>query len=253
MAGSMKGKVALVTGGGEGIGRGTALAFAREGAAVAVADIDAGLGEATVRMIKQVGGEAVYVPCDVTQSADVRAMVENTVKSLGRLDYAFNNAGVQTNPLPIADYPEEWWHRVVNTDLTGVWLCMKYEIPQMLKQGKGAIVNTASVAGLIGTPGITAYTAAKHGVIGLTKTVALEYATAGIRVNAVCPGAIKTRLVDRIIKETPEMEKFLMEAHPVGRFGVVEEVAGAVVWLCSDVASFVTGHSMVIDGGMTAR
>jgi NAD(P)-dependent dehydrogenase (short-subunit alcohol dehydrogenase family) len=253
MAAGMKGKVALVTGGGDGIGRGTALAFAREGAAVAVADIDAALGEATVHMIKEAGGEAVYVPCDVTQSAEVQAMVENTVKSLGRLDYAFNNAGIQTNPLPITDYPEEWWHRVINTDLTGVWLCMKYEIPQMLKQGKGAIVNTASVAGLIGTPGITAYTAAKHGVVGLTKTVALEFATAGIRVNAVCPGAIKTRLVNQIVEEMPELGKFLKDAHPVGRFGMVEEVAGAVVWLCSDAASFVTGHSMVIDGGLTAQ
>ena len=253
MAEGMKGKVALVTGAGEGIGRGTALAFARERAAVAVVDIDAALGEATVRMIKEAGGEAVYVPCDVTKSADVQKMVESTVKTLGRLDFAFNNAGIQTNPLPIIDYPEEWWHRVINTDLTGVWLCMKYEIPQMLKQGKGAIVNTASVAGFIGTPGITAYTAAKHGVVGLTKTVALEFATAGIRVNAVCPGAIKTRLVDDIIRAVPAMEKMLMEAHPIGRFGVVEEVAGAVVWLCSDAASFVTGHSMTIDGGLTAR
>jgi NAD(P)-dependent dehydrogenase (short-subunit alcohol dehydrogenase family) len=180
-------------------------------------------------------------------------MVDKTVETLGRLDYAFNNAGIAGLNAPIVEYDEEVWNRIVAVNLTGVWLCMKYEIPVMLKQGNGAIVNTASVAGHIGTAGATGYTATKHGVIGLTKTVALEYATAGIRVNALCPGAIRTEMVESLIKQYPQMEKFYMDAHPVGRLGVVEEVAGAVVWMCSDAAAFMTGTSMVIDGGMTAR
>jgi NAD(P)-dependent dehydrogenase (short-subunit alcohol dehydrogenase family) len=253
VAESMKDKVALVTGGGSGIGRAAALAFAGEGAAVAVVDINKETAEETVRLIKSANGNAISVRCDVTQSTDVQAMVQNTVKSLGRLDYAFNNAGIQTFPTPIAECPEEWWHQVISINLTGVWLCMKYEIAQMLKQGKGVIVNTASVAGHIGTVGLSPYTAAKHGVVGLTKTVALEYATAGIRVNAVCPGAIKTPMVDRSVKEAPEIEKFLVDMHPMERMGTADEIAGAVVWLCSEAASFMTGSSMIIDGGLTAR
>ncbi len=180
-------------------------------------------------------------------------MVDKTADVYGRLDCAFNNAGIESQPVPIADYSEEIWNKIIGVNLTGVWLCMKYEIPLMLNQGGGAIVNTASVAGLIGTPGISPYTASKHGVVGITKTVALEYAKKGIRVNAVCPGAINTPLVTRAITNSPELEKFLLDCHPVGRFGKPDEVAEAVVWLCSDAASFVTGHAMAIDGGLTAQ
>ena len=253
MAESMDGKTVVITGGGSGIGQATALAFAKEGATVAVADIDSEGGEKTVRMISETGGSAVFLHCDVTKAGEVEAMVQKTVNAFGGLDYAFNNAGIAGLKSPIVDYDEDVWTQVLNVNLTGVWLCMKYEIPQMLKQGKGAIVNTASAAGFVGTAGASAYTATKHGVVGLTKTVALEYAKAGIRVNAVCPGAIRTAMVERLMAEYPEMEKFYLDAHPVGRIGTMDEVAGAVVWLCSDLASFVTGHAMAIDGGLTAQ
>lgn len=253
ISGKIEGKVALVTGGGSGIGRATALAFAREGAIVTVADIAVKTAEETAHMIKKAGGQAIFIQCDVAKASEVKTMVGKTIETYGRLDCAFNNAGIDGLLKPIVDYPEEIWNQVLSINLTGVWLCMKYEIPQMLKQGRGTIVNTASVAGLIGTAGLSAYTAAKHGVVGITKTVALEYAKAGIRVNAVCPGTIKTPLVDRFFINNPETVEFFLEVHPVGRFGNVDEVAEAVVWLCSDSASFVTGHSMVIDGGLTAR
>jgi len=252
MTEKMTGKVALVTGGSSGIGRATALAFVREGAVVGIVDVDIGGGEETVRMIKQTGGDAMFIQCDVSQAAEVKAAVDKTVEIYGRLDYAFNNAGIQVGPNPIVDCPEETWNKVLSINLTGVWLCMKYEIPQMLKQGKGAIVNTASVAGLLGTTGISSYTASKHGVVGITKVVALEYAKAGIRVNAVCPGIVKTPMVNRIYTDYPQAEKFFMARQPVGRFGVPEEISEAVVWLCSDSASYVTGLVMAIDGGITA-
>ena len=249
----MQGKVGLVTGAGAGIGRATALAFAREGASVAVADLVAATAEETLHMIEAKGGRAVSIECDVSKAGEVEAMMSKTIETYGRLDCAVNNAGIGGPKIPIVDYPEEEWKRVISINLTGVWLCMKHEIRQMLKQGGGAIANMASVGGLIGTPEISAYIAAKHGVIGLAKTAALECAQRGIRVNAVCPGAIRTALVENVIAEHPEMEKFFSDIHPIGRIGETNEVAEAVVWLCSDAASFVTGHAMTVDGGMTAQ
>jgi NAD(P)-dependent dehydrogenase (short-subunit alcohol dehydrogenase family) len=250
----MKGKVVIVTGGGSGIGRATAFAFATEGAKVVVADVSAEGGEDTLRLIREAGGDALFVKCDVSKSAEVQTVIQRTKEAYGGLDYAFNNAGIQVPPMPVVEYSEEIWDRIIGIDLKGVWLCMKYEIPEMLARGGGAIVNTASVAGLIGTPGICAYTAAKHGVVGLTKTVALEYAKAGIRVNAVCPGLIKTPLVEDVWDVMPqEMRDFLINAHPMGRMGQVHEVSRAVLWLCSDSASFITGTAMAIDGGLTAQ
>jgi NAD(P)-dependent dehydrogenase (short-subunit alcohol dehydrogenase family) len=253
MAGLVDGKIALVTGGGSGIGRATALAFAREGAKVVVADIIVAGGEETVQMIKAAGGEATFVKADMAKAAEVEAMVQKAVATYGRLDCAHNNAGIEGATGKTADYREEDWDRVIRINLTGVWLCMKYEIPQMLKQGSGAIVNTASDAGLLGVPQMPAYVASKHGVVGLTKTAALEYAKAGIRVNAVCPGVIKTPMVERITSQRPGRAERMAAAEPVGRMGRPEEIAEAVVWLCSDAASFVTGLPMSVDGGIAAQ
>jgi len=247
------GKVALITGGGSGIGRATALIFAREGAKVVVADIVAPGGEETVQLIKAAGGEAVFVKTDVSQPADVEAMVKKTVETYGRLDCAFNNAGIEGVIQPTVEYGETPWDRVIAINLKGVWLCMKYELQQMLKQGNGAIVNTASIAGLVGLPGFSAYVAAKHGVNGLTKTAALEYAKAGIRVNAVCPGAIRTPMFERGVRDNPGIEEQIVAAEPVGRMAAPAEVGEAVVWLCSDAASFVTGLPMAVDGGWVAQ
>jgi NAD(P)-dependent dehydrogenase (short-subunit alcohol dehydrogenase family) len=253
MAGRLDNKVALVTGGSSGIGRVTGLTFAREGAKVVVADVNAEDGEETVRMIQEAGGEARFVRTDVTHPADVEAMVATAIERYGRLDCAFNNAGI-LGPLGIAvaDYQEDAWANVISINLTGVWLCMKYEIQQMLKQGGGAIVNTASVMGLVGTY-TPAYCASKHGVVGLTKSAAISYSQAGIRVNAVCPGFVSTSMVDIVIGGNPAVEADLITRHPIGRLGVPQEVAEAVVWLCSDAASFVTGHAMAVDGGYVAR
>ena len=254
MAGRLDGKVALVTGGSSGIGRASALAFAREGAKVVVADVMVEGGEETVGMIKKAGGEAIYVKADVSKAAEVEVMVNRAVATYGRLNCAFNNAGIEgTLLVPTADYTEESWDRVIAINLKGVWLCMKYEIPQMLKQGSGAVVNTASVAGLVGSRAGAAYGASKHGVVGLTKTAALEYAKAGIRVNAVCPGPIRTPMMERGIALRPEFEVQALATEPVGRMGRPEEIAEAVVWLCSDAASFVTGHTMAVDGGYVAQ
>jgi len=253
MTKKLEGKVALVTGGGSGIGRAAALAFAREGATVAVADRVLESGEETACMIRDSGRESLFIPCDVSKTEEVKTMVAKTTEQFGRLNYAFNNAGIEGAMNPIVEYPEDDFRRVLSVNLTGLWLCMKYEIPHMLKEGGGAIVNNASVAGLIGAPGMSAYSASKHGVVGLTKTVALEYAKNNIRVNAVCPGVINTSMNDRFVAAHPEMEELFLNAHPVGRIGEVAEVAEAVIWLCSDAASFVTGHAMAIDGGCTAQ
>jgi NAD(P)-dependent dehydrogenase (short-subunit alcohol dehydrogenase family) len=253
MAGRVDGKVALVTGGGSGIGRATALAFAREGAKVVVADVVVAGGEETVRLIKAAGGEATFVKADVAKAAEVEALVKKTVETYGKLDCAFNNAGIEGEIAQTTDCTEENWNRVVDIDLKGVWLCMKYEIPYMLKQGSGAIVNTASVAGLVGFQGLPAYVAAKHGVNGLTKTAALEYAKSGIRVNAVCPGVIQTPMVERAFRANPQFGEAAAALEPVGRLGKPEEIAEAVVWLCSDAASFVTGLPMAVDGGLVAQ
>lgn len=254
MPGPMDGKVAIVTGASSGIGRATALAFAREGAKVVVDDITAEGGEETVRMIRDGGGEAVFVRTDVSSSTEVEAMVNQAVETFGRLDYAVNNAGIGGALAPTADYPEDSWRRVLDINLTGVWLCMKYEIPQMLRVGGGAIVNMSSILGVVGFPHSAAYVAAKHGIIGLTQTAALEYATQGIRVNAICPGFIRTPMLERAgLLDDPEQYQMLVNLHPVQRLGTPEEVASAAIWLCSDGASFVTGHALLVDGGYVAR
>src|SRR5215471_13645468 len=253
MAGRVEGKVVLVTGGASGIGRATALTFAREGAKLVVADLNADGGQQTVHMITENGGEAIFVQVDVTSASAVEAMISKTVETYGRLDCAHNNAGISGGVRALtADYPEDRWHQVIAVNLTGVWLCMKFELAQMLQQGGGAIVNTASAAGLVGTRGASAYVASKHGVVGLTKTAALEYAQQGIRVNCVCPGAIQTPMTDRAWSD-PERRARVIAIEPVGRIGKPEEVAEAVVWFCSDAVSFVTGHAMSIDGGLVAQ
>jgi NAD(P)-dependent dehydrogenase (short-subunit alcohol dehydrogenase family) len=255
MTGCLIDKVALVTGGGLGIGRSTARAFAREGAKVVVADKDDADGKETVRLIKETAGEAIFVKTDVARADDVEAMVEAAVEVYGRLDCAFNNAGIQ-GPVYVrtADFSEEDWDRVIGVNLKGVWLCLKYEISQMLVQGKGTIVNMSSAAGLVGGSIVgPAYVASKHGVVGLTRASALEYGKQSIRVNAVCPGLILTRMGQSLFTGDPEIEKTLIAQHPVGRVGTPSEVAEAVIWLCSDAASFVTGQALAVDGGYVAQ
>ena len=252
MAGSLQDRIALVTGAGSGIGRATSLAFAREGAKVAVVDITSG-GEETVRMIQDTGGEAIFIQADMSQREQVEAMVQQVINTYGRIDCAYNNAGIEGRLASTDEYPEDMFDKVIDINLTGVWLCMKYELPHMLRQGGGAIVNTASGAGLIGVAGMSAYVASKHGVVGLTKTAALEYAKSGIRVNAVCPGVIQTPMMERITAEQPQLGEAVVAAEPVGRAGKPEEIAESVVWLSSDAASFVTGHAMSVDGGYVAQ
>jgi NAD(P)-dependent dehydrogenase (short-subunit alcohol dehydrogenase family) len=245
----LEGKVTLVTGGASGIGEAVALTVAGGGAKVAVVDLDAAMGQDVVNRIKAKGTDAIFVKCDVSKSGDVEKMIGTVLDRFGRLDCAVNNAGIIVMA-PTAELSEEDWDRMIAIDLKGVWLCMKYEIQQMLKLGGGAIVNIASVAGYIGTPGMCAYTASKHGVVGLTKTAALEYVKAGIRVNAVCPGAIDTPILAPLDEATQES---LKQMHPIGRFGKPEEIAAAVLWLCSDAASFCTGIAMPVDGGLLAQ
>lgn len=247
-----EGKVALVTGGSFGIGQATAIAFAKRGAKLAIADWIEDKEQATLKKVQAEGVEAMFIRCDVSDNMAVKSMVENIVKAYGRLDFAFNNAGIEGATANTHECSEENWHKTLNVNLTGAWLCMKNEIAVMLQQGKGAIVNCASVAGLIGFPGLPAYVVSKHGVIGLTKTAALENAKLGIRVNAVCPGVIRTPMIDRITGKDKEVEKQYVSMEPVGRMGEPSEVAEAVVWLCSDSASFVTGHAMPVDGGWIA-
>jgi NAD(P)-dependent dehydrogenase (short-subunit alcohol dehydrogenase family) len=252
MAGQLEGKVSLITGGGSGIGKASALAFAREGSKVVVADVNVEGGEQTVRLIQDTGGEATFVRADVSNSGDVSDMVSHAVQTYNRLDCAFNNAGISGGRGRIHEYTEDDWSRVLNINLTGVWLCMKYEIIQMLKQGGGAIVNTASVMGLVGGSRSPAYGATKHGVVGLTKTGAVDYAQEAIRINAVCPGYIRTPMIEQGILSDPVAEERVVSRHPMHRLGTPEEIAEAVAWLCSDAASFVTGHAMTVDGGYVA-
>jgi len=249
--GSYAGKVAFVTGAGSGIGRATALAFAREGASVVVSDISEQGNQETVRMIEELDERALAVRCDVTRTGDVKAALDRTVETFGRLDVAFNNAGVEQEEAATAQLAEEVWDRVIDIELRGVFLCMKHEIPLMLEQGGGAIVNTSSGAGVKGFPMGAAYVAAKHGVIGLTRSAALDYAQANIRINAVCPGIIETQMMDRVTGDTPEGRQQVISQEPIGRMGKPEEIAEAVLWLCSEAASFVVGHAMVVDGGQT--
>ncbi|MFL6437868.1 MAG: SDR family oxidoreductase [Terriglobales bacterium] len=252
--GDLTGRVAFVTGGANGIGRAAALAFAREGASVVVADVSENGNQETARMIEEQDGRALAVRCDVTRGEDLKAALDKTVEAFGRLDFAFNNAGIEPRePAPIADYDLEEWDRIIDIDLRGVFLCMKHEIPLMLKQGGGAIVNTSSGAGVIGIKGSPAYTAAKHGVIGLTRAAALDYAAQNIRVNVVCPGYIDTPMMARFTGGTAEGRARVISEEPIGRMGRPEEIANAVVWLCSDAAGFVVGSAIVIDGGQTIQ
>jgi NAD(P)-dependent dehydrogenase (short-subunit alcohol dehydrogenase family) len=253
MAGRLAGKVVIVTGGSSGIGRAASLALAREGGRVAVGNRRVREGEETIRLIEKAGGEAVLVKTDVTRAGEVEALVEKTLQTYGRLDCAFNNAGTAGETARTADCTEENWDNTVSVNLKGVWLCMKYEIPALLKNGGGTIVNNASVGGLLGMRGHPAYAAAKGGVIQLTRTAALEYATLGLRVNAVCPGFILTPMVAGPMGVKPELEEQIKRIQPMGRLGTPEEVAEAVVWLCSDDSSFVTGHPLVLDGGLAAQ
>lgn len=253
MAPQLEGKVVLVTGGGSGIGRATALLIAKAGAKVMIADYVPESAERTVKMIKDAGGTANCIAADVSVPKQVEAMVAKTVETYGRLDCAFNNAGIEHKIVDTVSVTEDVFDRVIAINLKGVWLCMRAEILQMLKTGGGAIVNTASGAGLVGVEGLSAYNASKHGVVGLTKTAALEYATKSIRVNCVCPGLINTPMVARMIDSGGMDEQLFVAAEPVGRMGQPEEIGAGVVWLLSDAASFVTGHSMSIDGGYVAR
>jgi len=259
MTKGIKGKVALVTGGASGIGRVTAQAFALEGAKViVVTDANVQGAEETVRLVKEAGGEATFLKCDVSKAQEVEMMVNKGVEIYGSLDYAFNNAGIGPDgkriPIfPIADCPEEIWDRMLNVNLKGVWLCMKYEIRQMVAQRRGVIVNTSSVGALKPIPGFGPYAASKGGLIALTKTAALECAPFGIRVNVICPGlTARTQLADNVSRANPEEKEQMLKAVPLARMGEPEEVAEAVLWLCSDSASFITGHVMPIDGGLTA-
>lgn len=243
------GKVALVTGGASGIGRSTALRFAEEGAKVALSDVQVDAGQQVVREIEDAGGEAVFVEADVSKEADVARLVDETVTEFGGLDFAHNNAGIEGEVGSIAEMDLEEFQRVIDINLTGVFLSLKYEIPRLLERGGGAIVNTASVAAMTGGANLSHYYAAKHGVVGLTRSAALEVATDNIRVNAVLPGVIETPMIERFTAGNAEAKSALLEDEPIGRLGKPEEIASAVVYLCSDDASFVTGHPMVVDGG----
>jgi NAD(P)-dependent dehydrogenase (short-subunit alcohol dehydrogenase family) len=252
MPGPLAGKVALVTGAASGIGRATALAFANRGAKVVVSDIAVDTGEETVARIQASGGEATFVRADVSVAQDAAGLVQTAVETYGRLDCAHNNAGISGTGFAPHEYPEELWDRVMAINLKGVWLCLKYEVLQMLSQGGGAIVNTSSVAGLVGLARSSGYAASKHGVVGLTKSAALAYAKSGIRVNAVCPGYVRTPMMEAIIAERPEYVDAMVAGQPIGRLGTPDEMAELVVFLCTDAASFITGAALPVDGAYSA-
>ncbi|WP_026733232.1 SDR family oxidoreductase [Fischerella sp. PCC 9605] len=243
------GKVALVTGGSSGIGRATAVAFARQGAKVVVASRRVAEGEETIGLVKAAGSEGFFIKTDVTNEADIKTMVEKTITAYDRLDYACNSAGMEQQPTPITEQTEETFDQIVNINFKGIWLSMKHQISQMLQNGGGAIVNISSAAAIRPIPGIHLYNASKEAVLGLTKSVALDYAKSGIRVNAICPGGVKTEMFERFTKDNPQAADAIIQMHPMGRVGESEEIADGVVWLCSDQASFVTGQILAIDGG----
>jgi NAD(P)-dependent dehydrogenase (short-subunit alcohol dehydrogenase family) len=252
MTTDLQGKVVLVTGGTSGIGRDTAILFAKSRANVVVAGRRETEGKETVDLVRAAGGDGLFVKADVAKAAEVEALVRKTVQKFGRLDVAFNNAGIEGVWMPITEQSEEDWDHTIDVNLKGVWLCLKYELRQMLKQGgRGAIVNMSSVAGLMGSADAAPYCASKHGVIGLTKSAALENARKGIRVNAVCPAVIETAMGERLFG-APEVKKRALSLHPIGRFGTPMEIAEAVVWMCSERASFMTGQYLVLDGGFLA-
>ena len=253
MSGQFDNKIVLITGAASGIGRAAALAFSRESASVVVSDLESDGAAETVRMITETGGKAIFLRADVTKPEEVQTMLAKLDRVYGKLDFALNNAGIDGVRARTADYPEQVWMRVIEVNLTGVFLGMKYEIPLMLKQHGGVIINMASVAGVTGFVAHSAYTASKHGVIGLTKTAALEYAKAGIRVNAICPCYTRTAMVERMVNLQPGLEARLQGRIPLRRLGTAEEVAAAAVYLCSDQATFITGHSLLMDGGIMAE
>ena len=252
MTQKFEGQVALITGAAAGIGKATALAFAHQGASVVVADISEAAGEAVVQEIVAAGGKARFVRCDVTRDSDVKAMVAQTVEIFGRLDFAFNNAGIEIEHSKLADGDESTFDKIIDVNVKGVWRCMKHQIPVMLEQGGGSIVNTASIAGLGAAPKMSVYSASKHAVIGLTKSAAVEYAKKGIRVNAVCPAVIDTDMFRRAAETDPRKAEYAAAMHPVGRLGKPEEIAGAVLYLCSPEAAFTTGVALPLDGGVTS-
>ncbi len=249
MSGSMQNKVALITGGSSGIGRAAAFAFAAQGASVVIASRNPARGEEAAQAVRESGGGAIWVQTDVSQAGQVEALVKKTIEAFGRLDYAFNNGGSGGNGGWTAEIQEQDWDSTIDGYLKSVWLCMKYELIEMLKQGSGAIVNNSSVDGQRAFPWDPVYSAAKHGVLGLTKSAVTQYADKGIRINAVCPGWIKTPPTDEILRQNPESERLMLSHQPIGRLGTAEEVAQAVVWLCSDQASFVVGTALAVDGG----
>jgi NAD(P)-dependent dehydrogenase (short-subunit alcohol dehydrogenase family) len=253
MADLLKDKICLITGGASGIGQAAAFAFAREGAVVTIADVSADSGAQTARAVRDAGGAAEFTRCDISVASEVEALIASITARHGRLDCAFNNAGIEGPLVPMHEVGEALWDRIVRVDLKGPFLCLKYEIRQMLRQGHGSIVITSSTAGICGTPGYSPYTAAKHGVIGLTRSAALQYARSGIRVNAVCPGLTDTPMMARILGGDAEMEKLFVAGTPVGRKGNPDEIARAAVWLCSDAASYVTGAVLPVDGGVFAQ
>ena len=248
----MKGKVVLVTGATAGIGQATAIAFADQGAKVVVAGRRQPEGEETVAQIEQAGGQAIFVATDVSDEAAVSHLVQTTVETFGHLDYAINNAGYNGTRTSLVETPRAEWDKVISTNLTGTWLCMKYELKQMMTQGSGAIVNMSSILGLWGSPNGNAYIATKHAILGLTKTAALEYAHANIRVNALAPGGVRTAMLERSFGNDEEAMTAFGQIHPLGRLGTSEEMAQAIIWLCSDEAAFITGHTLVVDGGFLA-
>jgi NAD(P)-dependent dehydrogenase (short-subunit alcohol dehydrogenase family) len=244
------GKVAFITGGASGMGRETSLAFAARGARTVVVDLDEEGGAETVRLIEKLGAEALFVRCNVTQGAEVERAVAAAVEAYGRLDFAFNNAGLEHALIPTADITEEEFDRILAVSVRGVFLCLKYQIPAMLASGGGSIVNNSSAAGTVGFQGQAAYTAAKHGIVGLTKSAALDYAAQNVRINCICPGIVDTPMMDRVTGETPAGVAGVLAMEPVGRMGRPEEIAAAVIWLCSPASSFVVGHALAVDGGM---